>query len=209
MSSLPSYLQYLNSRESPITELILASSSPFRRELLERLQIPFQCYAPEIDESALANETLDAQVTRLAVAKARALADQHRSALIIGSDQLAICEGKVFGKPGDYQKAAEQLRFISGRSLLFKTGLCLLNTDSAVEQVDCVEYRVHFRDLSEQEIQRYLEAEQPFNCAGSFKSEALGISLVQSMDGSDPSALIGLPLISLAAMLRNEGLNLP
>ena len=209
LASLPPKLQHTKLGETTITELILASSSPFRRELLERLQIPFQSHAPDIDESALPGESLDAQVRRLALAKARALDTAHPAALIIGSDQLATCEGQVFGKPGDYQRALKQLRCISGRSLQFKTGLCLLNTSSGREQVDCIEYTVHFRDLSEEEIQRYLEREQPFNCAGSFKSEALGISLVRSMEGTDPSALIGLPLVRLGQMLREEGVNLP
>ena len=190
--------------------LILASSSPFRRDLLERLGIPFQCIKPEIDESRQNNESLQQQVTRLSSAKARKIASTSSSpALIIGSDQLASCGGEVFAKPGNHERASEQLRKMAGQTLTFKTGLCLLNTSTGLEQLDCVDYRVHFRNFSEEEIQRYLHAEKPFNCAGSFKSEQLGISLVESMEGSDPSALIGLPLIRLATMLRKEGLNIP
>lgn len=129
--------------------------------------------------------------------------------MIIGSDQLATCRNKVFGKPGSHARATEQLKQMCGEALIFHTGLCLINTTTSEEQLDCVEYRVHFRQYSEEEIERYLQAERPYDCAGSFKSEQLGITMVDSMEGSDPSALIGLPLIRLAAMLRREGLNLP
>jgi len=130
-------------------------------------------------------------------------------ALIIGSDQLATCKDSIFSKPGDHQTAVEQLGQMRGESLLFHTGLCLLNSKTGTATVECVEYRVHFRQYSDAEIERYLEAEKPYDCAGSFKSEGLGISLVASMEGADPSALIGLPLLRLAAMLRQEGLLVP
>lgn len=209
LSSCPSQNPVEKQRETAISELILASSSPFRRELLERLGLPFQCIRPDIDETREAEENLEQQVTRLASAKARKIADKAADALIIGSDQLATCEGEIFSKPGSEQAASAQLRKMAGKTLIFKTGLCLLNSRTGLEQLDCVEYKVHFRNFTEAEIQRYVIAEKPFNCAASFKSEKLGISLVESMEGKDPSALIGLPLILLAAMLRNEGLNIP
>lgn len=137
------------------------------------------------------------------------MASHEIDALIIGSDQLATCRGKVYGKPGSHARATEQLQQMSGEALIFHTGLCLLNTTTSAEQLDCVEYRVQFRRYSTAEIERYLLAERPYDCAGSFKSEQLGISLIDSMTGSDPSALIGLPLVRLAAMLRMEGLNIP
>ncbi|NKB37014.1 MAG: septum formation inhibitor Maf [Gammaproteobacteria bacterium] len=192
-----------------MSELILASSSPFRRELLERLCLPFQCISPDIDEAPQVNESLQDQVTRLASSKARKIAGGNATALIIGSDQLASCDGEIFSKPGNHQRAREQLRKMAGRTLIFKTGLCLLNAKTGQEQLDCVDYRVNFRNFSENEIQRYLLAEKPYNCAGSFKSEKLGICLVESMEGHDPSALVGLPLIRLTAMLRQEGVDLP
>ena len=150
-------------------------------------------------------ETADAQVMRLASAKTRAIAPTEPDAIIIGSDQLAICRDKVFGKPGSHEHAVEQLRQMCGESLFFHTGLCLLNAKTTEEQLDCVTYKVHFRQYSEAEIERYLQAEQPYDCAASFKSEQLGITLVEAMEGPDPSALVGLPLIRLSAMLRQEG----
>jgi MAF protein len=165
--------------------------------------------SPDIDESTIDGESATTQVQRLALAKAQAVAVNHPDSLIIGSDQLANCNDTTFGKPGSHAEATRQLKQMRGNTLLFFTGICLLNSNDNVSRVECVEYRVHFRHFSDQEIERYLIAEQPYNCAASFKSEALGISLVESMEGPDPSALIGLPLLKLAAMLRQEKLLLP
>jgi len=193
----------------PISKLILASSSPFRQQLLQRLNVTFECVSPDIDESAVHGEAPETQVMRLARNKAHAVAARHPDTLIVGSDQLASCAGQVFGKPGGHQRAILQLRQMAGESLYFHTGLCLLNSRTGREQLDCVVYRVSFRCYTDAEIERYLSAEQPYNCSGSFRSEGLGISLVESMQGPDPSALIGLPLIRLADMLRQEGLEIP
>ncbi len=138
-----------------------------------------------------------------------AVAAQELDALIIGSDQLASCRNSIFGKPGSHDSALTQLRQMRGETLSFHTGLCLLNSNTGVERLECVEYKVHFRNYSDDEIERYLAVENPYDCAGSFKSEKLGISLVESMQGPDPSALIGLPLIKLSEMLRQENLNIP
>ena len=177
--------------------------------MLKRLKLSFQAISPDIDESAKAREPAHEQVKHLARAKACAIAASETNALIIGSDQLASCKDRIFSKPGSHQVAIEQLQQMRGESLVFHTGLCLLNSKTASEQLDCIEYRVHFRHYSDEEIERYLQLEQPYNCAGSFKSEQLGISLVEYMEGADPSALIGLPLIRLSAMLRQEGLFIP
>ena len=185
--------------------LILASSSPYRRELLERLQLPFICFSPDVDETRLAGESPEAMVLRLSQAKARAVASQHPDALIIGSDQCAVLDGQVLGKPGTEDKALEQLRASSGRCVTLHTGLCLYDAGSGAEQLDRVDFKVHFRVLSDAEIQRYIELEQPLNCAGSVKSEGLGIALFERLEGEDPSALIGLPLICLTRMLRDAG----
>jgi septum formation protein len=146
---------------------------------------------------------------RLARDKAHAIAITEPEALIIGSDQLACCNDTVLGKPGSHEKATKQLQTMRGQTLLFHTGLCLLNSKTGTESIDCVEYEVQFRHFSDDEIERYLLTELPYNCAGSFKSEQLGISLLESMQGSDPTALIGLPLIKLAQMLRIEGTKIP
>ena len=191
----------------PHLPLILASSSPYRRELLSRLGVEFSSVSPDIDESARADETPDALVCRLAEDKARAVALAHPSALIIGSDQVATLEGRVLGKPGTHDRAVEQLSLASGKRVTFHTGLCLLNSDTDRLQVCSVPYHVEFRDLTPEEIERYLQKEQPYNCAGSFKSEGLGICLFERMEGDDPASLIGLPLIQLVSMLRREGLD--
>ena len=177
--------------------------------MLNRLKLSFQAINPDIDESAKDCESAHEQVKRLARAKACSIAASETDALIIGSDQLASCNNNIFTKPGSHQSAIEQLQKMRGESLVFHTGLCLLNSKTASEQLDCIEYRVHFRRYSDEEIERYLELEQPYDCAGSFKSEQLGISLVDYMEGTDPSALIGLPLIRLSSMLRQEGLFIP
>ena len=186
----------------------LASTSPFRKELLERLGIPFETVAPDVDETPLANETAEALVRRLSEDKARAMAASHRG-LIIGSDQVATTGNNILGKPGTHERAFEQLRALSGKQVTFQTGLCLLNTETDETQVDVIPFIVKFRQLGGDQIERYLQQEQPYNCAGSFKSEGLGITLFEYMEGVDPTALIGLPLIRLTSMLAQAGIILP
>lgn len=190
--------------------LVLASSSPFRRELLGRLGLAFSCDSPDIDESAQTGETATALVQRLALEKARAVAQRHPHSLIIGSDQVAVLQnGTLLGKPGDAERAVRQLLDASGGEVRFLTGLCLLNSATGKYQLCCEPYSVHFRKLDEPTVRRYVEKEKPINCAGSFKSEGLGITLFERLAGDDPNALIGLPLIRLAAFLRKEGVALP
>ena len=189
--------------------LVLASTSPFRRELLERLQLPFVTAAPEVDETALAGETPAATAERLAQEKAQAVAGRFPNALINGSDQVAHCAGKRYGKPGTRANAVAQLRAMRGQTVTFDTGLCLLDSASGLAQRCGVPTEVRFRQLSEAEIERYLDRENALNCAGSAKSEGLGIALIESMRGDDPNALVGLPLIELSRMLRAEGVDLP
>lgn len=189
--------------------LVLASSSVYRRELLQRLQLPFTSCSPNIDERPLADETPQMLVQRLAVAKARALRAQFLQHLIIGSDQVAVLDGQILGKPGTAAAAIAQLTAASGRSVTFYTGLCLLDSASGTIQVDCVPFTVHFRTLSPEQISRYIEREQPLDCAGSFKSEGLGISLFRATEGEDATSLIGLPLIRLCDMLSQAGIIIP
>ena len=189
--------------------LVLASSSPYRRELLQRLCLSFETANPDIDESARAGETPVQTATRLAEAKARAVADRYPNAFIIGSDQVAYVNGRVYGKPGTRARAATQLRELRGRSVNFHTALCLLNNATGAVQFDGVPIEVRFRHFGDDEIERYLDLEAPLNCAGSARSEGLGISLLDYIRGDDPNALIGLPLISLCRMLRREGVALP
>lgn len=189
--------------------LVLASSSPYRRELLQRLQLPFTCCNPNIDERPLADETPEVLVQRLAVAKARALRAQFLQHLIIGSDQVAVLDGQILGKPSTAAAAIAQLTAASGRSVTFYTGLCLLDSASGTIEVDCVPFTVHFRTLSPAQISRYIEREQPLDCAGSFKSEGLGISLFRATEGEDATSLIGLPLIRLCDMLSQAGIIIP
>ncbi|HSX90763.1 MAG TPA: nucleoside triphosphate pyrophosphatase [Pseudomonas sp.] len=189
--------------------LVLASSSPYRRELLERLRLPFTWSAPAIDESRHMGESAEALVRRLAEQKARALSPNHPQHLIIGSDQVAVLGDQVLGKPHTFERAREQLLAASGKSVTFLTGLALLDSQSGDYQVDCIPFTVHFRDLSEAQITRYLQAEQPYDCAGSFKAEGLGVSLFRSTEGSDANSLIGLPLIRLVDMLHSAGIDIP
>lgn len=188
--------------------LVLASTSPFRRELLNRLGLPFTVCNPATDESPLANETPEALALRLAEAKARAGAVQHPNALIIGSDQVAVANGKIYGKPGNHEKAVAQLQELSGQTVNFFTGLCLFNAATGRAQVQGVPTLVTFRQLSVSDIENYLQREPAYNCAGSAKSEGLGIALLQSMTGDDPNALVGLPLIALCTMLQAEGVRI-
>lgn len=189
--------------------LLLASSSPYRRELLSRLRLPFDCRAPEIDETPHPDESPEQLVRRLSREKALALAETHPDHLIIGSDQAAVLGDRIIGKPHTLERAREQLLSCSGKRLDFLTGLTLLDTRNGAEQVDCLRFSVHFRDLSEAQIERYLIAEQPFDCAGSFKAEGLGISLFRATEGEDATSLIGLPLIRLVDMLNSAGIEVP
>ena len=184
--------------------LVLASTSPFRRELLARLGIPFSVANPATDETPLPGETPEQTALRLSEAKARAVAAQHPDALVIGSDQVACLDGQVFGKPGNHANAVAQLQAMRGRTVNFFTGLCLLNTKSGQAHVRGVSTRITFRELSDDEIENYLRREQPYHCAGSAKSEGLGIALIARMEGEDPNSLIGLPLIALCDLLRLE-----
>ena len=184
--------------------LILGSSSPFRKMLLERLMVPFETANPDIDESAKEGETPIELVERLAIEKAQAVATQHPNSLIIGSDQVALHGREVVGKPHTHERAVEQLRSASGKQITLYTGLALINSATGNIQSEVIPFTVHFKTLSEQVIESYLRKEEPYNCAGSVKSEGLGIALFDRFDGDDPNALIGLPLIRLVAMLENE-----
>jgi septum formation protein len=189
--------------------LVLASTSPFRREILQKLAIPFDAAAPDTDETMMDKESPEALVSRLAESKARAVAHDWPNALIIGSDQVACVDGEILGKPGNRQNAMQQLTQAAGKAVTFYTGLCLLNSGSQQAQISCELFKVYFRQLNEAQIARYLDHEQPFNCAGSFKSEGMGITLFSKLEGDDPNTLIGLPLIRLVEMLGNEGIELP
>lgn len=189
--------------------LLLASSSPYRRELLNRLRLPFVCASPDIDENRRPDEPAIDLVIRLAREKAMALAEQFPDHLIIGSDQVAVLGEQILGKPHTFDRALAQLKASSGNSVSFLTGLALLNSRTGECQVDCVPFTVHMRHLDDARISRYLHAEQPYDCAGSFKAEGLGVSLFRSTEGPDATSLIGLPLIRLVDMLMNEGIELP
>jgi septum formation protein len=185
--------------------LILASSSPFRRELLERLKLPFDVIAPEVDETPRAGESPEKLVERLAIEKARKIAAQRTEALVIGSDQVAVYDGCIVGKPHTHDKAVQQLRSASGKAVTLFTGLALVNAATQRIQCEVIPYRVVFRALSDAQIESYLRKEQPYSCAGSVRSEGLGIALLEKFEGDDPNTLIGLPLIRLVRMLENEG----
>lgn len=185
--------------------IILASTSPYRRELLTRLGLPFSVANPKTDESPLPGESPEALALRLSEAKARAVVAENPGSLIIGSDQVATVDGKIYGKPGTHERAVEQLRELSGKTVNFFTGLCLHNTSTGQTQLRGVPTLVSFRHLSDREIENYLRREPAYNCAGSAKSEGLGIALLSSLQGDDPNALVGLPLIALCDMLRHEG----
>jgi septum formation protein len=189
--------------------LVLASTSHYRQMLLERLAVPFTTASPNVDEAAAAGELPDDLVSRLARTKANVVAQRHPTALVIGSDQLAICDRRLLGKPGSAENCAAQLRSVSGRRVEFKTAVHVVDAQSASNEAHIDVTTVHFRSLSEKEIQRYVEKEQPFDCAGGFKVEGLGISLFESIESRDPTALIGLPLIWLSGALRRFGIPLP
>lgn len=187
--------------------LILASSSPYRQQLLSRLGLPFEAASPALDETPLAEESPEALVLRLAETKARALAGRFPDARIIGSDQVAVLDGRMLGKAGDHERALAQLQACSGRRVQFLTGLCLLDSQTGLAQTVIEPFSVRFRALSDAQINTYLLREQPYDCAGSFKVEGLGIALFEALEGSDPNALIGLPLIRLIGLLAEAGVD--
>ena len=189
-------------------KIVLASTSPFRRELLTRLGLPFEIADPAVDEASKPGEMPEATALRLSEEKARAVASRFPDSLIIGSDQVACLDGQIFGKPGNHENAVRQLQTMRGRSVNFFTGLCLLNARTGVAHIRGVPTLVTFRDLSDAEIENYLRKEQPYNCAGSAKSEGLGIAVIARMEGEDPNALIGLPLIALCDLFKAECINI-
>ena len=193
----------------PQRPLVLGSTSRYRRELLERLNLPFSVAAPHVDETPEAGEAPRALALRLALAKARAVARQHPQAVVIGSDQVADLAGTPLGKPGGHERAVQQLRQMRGQAVVFQTAVAVVCAATGFEQVELAPVEVQFRDLSDAEIERYLQAEQPYDCAGSAKSEGLGIALLDAIHSDDPTALVGLPLIRTCRMLRAAGLVLP
>jgi septum formation protein len=188
--------------------LVLGSTSRYRRELLSRLKVPFEVCAPDVDETPLPSEQPAALAQRLALAKAQAVAQKYPQAVVIGSDQVADLQGQPLGKPGTHERAALQLRMMRGQTVIFQTALAVVCLESGFVQQDIAAVRVLFRDLSDQEIENYLCIEQPYDCAGSAKSEGLGIALLERIDNDDPTALIGLPLIRTARMIRAAGVSL-
>jgi septum formation protein len=188
--------------------LILGSSSRYRHELLSRLALPFEVVAPDVDETPLAGEAPAELALRLALAKARAVAANFPHAVVIGSDQVADLKGQPLGKPGTHERAVDQLRQMRGQTVIFQTAVAVVCADSGFEQSELAAVRVHFRDLSDEEIENYLRTEQPYDCAGSAKSEGLGIALLQAIHSDDPTTLVGLPLIRTCRMLRAAGITL-
>lgn len=193
------------SEHSLPTHVVLGSTSPYRRELLARLRLPFEVAAPEVDESALPDEAPADLARRLALAKARAVAARFPQAAVIGSDQVADLDGQALGKPVTHDRAVEQLRLMRGRAVVFHTALAVVCRASGFEQVDLAPVRVVFRRYDDAEIEAYLQAEQPYDCAGSARSEGLGIAMLDAIESDDPSALVGLPLIRTCRLLRAAG----
>ncbi len=191
---------------SPHRPLILGSTSRYRRELLSRLQLPFEVASPEVDETPHPGETPRAMALRLALAKAQAVAKRFPRAVVIGSDQVADLAGQALGKPGDHARATAQLRSMRGQTVVFQTAVAVVCQDTGFEEVDIAPVEVRFRDLSDAEIEAYLRAEQPYDCAGSAKSEGLGIALLASIQNDDPTALVGLPLIRTCRMISAAGI---
>jgi septum formation protein len=191
----------------PAPRLILASTSRYRRELLQRLRLPFDVVSPGVDEAALAGEKPAALAMRLALAKAQAVATDAADAVVIGSDQVAELDGQAIGKPGSHERAVVQLKMMSGQRVVFHTAVAVVRRDRAFERALLAPVTVHFRALRSDEIERYLQLDEPYDCAGSAKSEALGVALLASIDSDDPTALIGLPLIRTCALLREAGLD--
>lgn len=202
-----SYTIWLRILRKIMKSIVLASTSEFRQGLLKKLGLPFLTAAPNIDESPVLNESAEALVTRLAHDKAGALRELYPQHLIIGSDQVCVIDGKICGKPYNFDNAVEQLRAASGKCVTFYTGLCLLDSSNGHYDIHCEPFKVHFRQLTDHEIANYLNKETPYQCAGSFKSEGLGIALFDRLEGRDPNTLIGLPLILLLEMLRKHGIN--
>ena len=188
--------------------VVLGSTSRYRRELLARLHLPFEVAAPDVDETPKNGESPRELALRLALAKARAVAARHPEAVVIGSDQVADLAGQPLGKPGEHARAVQQLRQMRGQTVVFQTALAVVCLATGFEQVDLAPVRVRFRELTDAEIENYLQAEKPYDCAGSAKSESLGIALLESIENDDPTALIGLPLIRTARMLRAAGVTL-
>ena len=189
-------------------KLILASTSPFRKAILDKLGVDFDTASPETDETALKNETPQQLVERLSIAKAKAIANKVSDALVIGSDQVSVINGEIIGKPHTHENAVKQLQNASGKTVTFYTGLCLYNSTTQKYQSEVVPFDVVFRQLNQQQIESYLRKEEPYNCAGSFKSEALGIVLFEKLIGEDPNTLMGLPLIRLVKMLEQENFSI-
>ncbi|MBF0266024.1 MAG: septum formation inhibitor Maf [Gammaproteobacteria bacterium] len=188
--------------------LVLGSSSPYRRQLLAQLQIPFETCSPDIDETAHQDEKAEGLVLRLAKEKALAVARKFPECLIIASDQVAVVNNTILGKPHNFENACQQLSIASNNTVIFYTSLCVLNAQTGFSQIDVELTEVKFRTLSEEQIKRYLQQDEPYNCAGSFRCERLGITLFESIHSNDPNALIGLPLIKLTTFLTNEGIEL-
>lgn len=189
-------------------KLILGSTSPYRRELLERLRMPFQVAAPEVDESPQAAETPQQLACRLAMAKARAVATRFPACVVIGADQVADLDGQALGKPGNHARAVNQLLLMSGKTVIFQTAVAVVCLETGFAQMDLAQVKVRFRQLTGLEIEAYLQAETPYDCAGSAKSEGLGIALLEAIDNDDPTALVGLPLIRTCRMIKAAGVKL-
>jgi len=202
MTSIVAQVAHHSDENRPLPTIVLASGSRYRRELLARLRLAFDVARPDVDESPHPGESPLDTAVRLALEKARDVATHYRDALVIGSDQVATFDGVQIGKPHTHEKALEQLRMMRGRTVTFHTALCLIDTRDGVVRTRETPTRVHFRNLPDAELDAYLRAEQPYDCAGSAKSEGLGIALIERMEGDDPNALIGLPLIALVSMLR-------
>ena len=190
--------------------IILASSSPYRKQLLEKLQLPFSCHSPDIDETRQPNELPETLVKRLAIEKAQAIATSLNTPnnLIISSDQIAVLDNNILTKPGNHGNAVNQLIQCSGKTVTFLTSLCILNTTTNNQSTHIEPFIVQFRDLSQQDIENYLHKDKPYDCAGSFKAESLGIALFEKMQGDDPNSLIGLPLIKLTSLLKEHGVDI-
>jgi septum formation protein len=193
---------------TPPRQLILASTSAYRRQLLERLRIPFAVISPEVDESALPGESPERLARRLALAKAQAVAALHPESVVIGSDQVADLAGVALGKPHTHERAVAQLQRMRGQTVIFQTGVAVVCQATGFAQVDLAPVRVRFKPLTDTQIEHYLQAEQPYDCAGSAKSEGLGIALLECIDNDDPTALVGLPLIRTCLLLEAAGLTL-
>lgn len=205
MTSIVAQVVHRSDEEHPLPTIVLASGSRYRRELLSRLRVPFDVARPDVDETPRHSESPVETAVRLAQEKAADVAKHYRNALIIGSDQVATFDGVQIGKPYTHEKALEQLQRMRARTVTFHTALCLIDTRTGIVRTRETPTRVHFRNLPDAELDAYLRAEQPYDCAGSAKSEGLGIALIERMEGDDPNALIGLPLIALVSMLREAG----